>query len=251
MGKRYAISDLHGHLDLFNQVKEYISDDDIVYALGDFGDRGPHPWKTLQSVLDDEQFVYLMGNHDLMLLDAIKDYKIRMDTGDTTDIDRLLFQFNGVFADLRYNGGLPTFEGWAAEPNRWEYYEKLLNLPLEIRLAALDGEHFIYLTHAGYTPGKSYRLNIDDFVWDRVHFYNHWDNLNRDVMFHGHTIIPYLIKQLPKDECDTTNGYCIYDYGNKIDIDMGTHITNQTVLVNIDTLESIVFKGEENGSKEN
>lgn len=250
MGKRYAISDLHGHLDLFNQIKEYINDDDIVYALGDFGDRGPHPWKTLQSVLDDNQFVYLMGNHDLMLLNAIKDYKIRMDTGNITDIDKLSLQFNGVFADLRDNGGLPTFEGWAAEPNRWEYYEKLLNLPLEIRLAALDGEHFIYLTHAGYTPGARSRSDVESFVWDRFHFYDHWDS-NGNLSIGGHTPIPYLINQLPKDECDTTNGYCIYDYGSKIDIDMGTHYTNQTVLVDIDTLESIIFKGEENESKEN
>lgn len=71
---RYAVSDLHGQLDLFNQIKEYINDDDIVYALGDFGDRGPEPWRTLKMVLDDDQFIYLMGNHDLMLLEAIREY---------------------------------------------------------------------------------------------------------------------------------------------------------------------------------
>jgi hypothetical protein len=38
VGKRYAIADLHGQLSLFNKVKESINDNDIVYALGDFGD---------------------------------------------------------------------------------------------------------------------------------------------------------------------------------------------------------------------
>ena len=68
---RYAIADLHGQLDLLRQVKEYLHEDDILYILGDSGDRGPQPWATLKMSLDDPQFIYLMGNHDLMLLDAI------------------------------------------------------------------------------------------------------------------------------------------------------------------------------------
>ena len=72
MYKRYVISDLHGQINLYNQIKEYINEDDIVYALGDFGDRGPEPWRTLKAVIDDPQFIYLMGNHDLMLIQAIE-----------------------------------------------------------------------------------------------------------------------------------------------------------------------------------
>ena len=37
----YAISDLHGRMDLFRQVKEFLQPEDVVYVLGDCGDRGP------------------------------------------------------------------------------------------------------------------------------------------------------------------------------------------------------------------
>ena len=59
VGKRYAVADLHGQSNLYFQIKEYINGNDIVYALGDFGDRGPKPWTTLQLALDDPQFIYL------------------------------------------------------------------------------------------------------------------------------------------------------------------------------------------------
>ena len=52
---RYAIADLHGRLDLFNKVKEQINDDDVLYVLGDCNDRGPYPWLTLKTVIDDPQ----------------------------------------------------------------------------------------------------------------------------------------------------------------------------------------------------
>ena len=75
---RYAVADLHGQLDLLTQIKEYINEDDILYVLGDSGDRGPEPWRTLKLCLDDPKIVYLMGNHDRMLVDASEFYMERM-----------------------------------------------------------------------------------------------------------------------------------------------------------------------------
>lgn len=37
----YALSDLHGYLDLYKQIKEFLKPEDKVYFLGDAGDRGP------------------------------------------------------------------------------------------------------------------------------------------------------------------------------------------------------------------
>ena len=54
---RYVVADLHGQLDLLKQIKEYLNEDDILYILGDSGDRGPQPWQTLKASLDDPQFV--------------------------------------------------------------------------------------------------------------------------------------------------------------------------------------------------
>ena len=86
----YAISDLHGRMDLFRQVKEFLQPEDVVYVLGDCGDRGPAGWELIKTIYEDPQFIYLMGNHEDMLVDAMRGDK------------QLCF----------YNGGKDTFRSW-------------------------------------------------------------------------------------------------------------------------------------------
>ena len=253
---RYAVADLHGQLDLFNQIKEYINDDDIVYALGDFGDRGPEPWRTLKSVLDDPQFKYLMGNHDLMLIEAIDEYVRAVEIDGYCDLWRHVYNPNGRIGLLVQNGGLQTLEQWVTEENRMNYYWKLRTLPLEIRLAALNGKHFIYLTHSGCVPDVDIYNNVEDFVWDRLHFCNQCrDNFHGDISIEGHTSQEFVKKKI--DSFMTTkvagarlyeekDGCLYYCNGHKINIDRGAYYTNETVLLNIDTLESKIFKVREN-----
>ena len=237
---RYAIADLHGQLDLLRQVKEYLHEDDILYILGDSGDRGPQPWATLKMSLDDPQFIYLMGNHDLMLLDAI-------DTVLKEGDEALAHLYNRVnsrdpIGICYLNGGLSTLEGWMADPNRARYYQKLRMAPLEVRLAAFDRKRFIYLTHAGYSHHLYNALTVEDMVWDRQHFF---DDPAQDgsLLVHGHTPCTHLKKKLQESKrfYDDSKGYLFYANGTKIDIDVGAYFYNETILLNIDTLEGIKF----------
>lgn len=237
---RYAIADLHGQLDLLRQVKEYLHEDDILYILGDSGDRGPQPWATLKMSLDDPQFIYLMGNHDLMLLDAIDTV---LQEGD----EALMHLYNRVnsrdpIGICYLNGGLSTLEGWMADPNRARYYQKLRMAPLEVRLAAFDRKRFIYLTHAGYSHHLYNALTVEDMVWDRQHFF---DDPAQDgsLLVHGHTPCTHLKKKLQESKrfYDDSKGYLFYANGTKIDIDVGAYFYNETILLNIDTLEGIKF----------
>ena len=237
---RYAIADLHGQLDLLRQVKEYLHEDDILYILGDSGDRGPQPWATLKMSLDDPQFIYLMGNHDLMLLDAI-------DTVLKEGDEALAHLYNRVnsrdpIGICYLNGGLSTLEGWMADPNRARYYQKLRMAPLEVRLATFDRKHFIYLTHAGYSHHLYNALTVEDMMWDRQHFF---DDPAQDgsLLVHGHTSCIHLKKKLQESKrfYDDSKGYLFYANGTKIDIDVGAYFYNETILLNIDTLESIKF----------
>lgn len=235
---RYAIADLHGQLDLLCQVKEYLHEDDILYILGDSGDRGPQPWATLKMSLNDPQFIYLMGNHDLMLLDAI-------DTVLKEGDEALMHLYNRVnsrdpIGICYLNGGLSTLEGWIADPNRERYYQKLRMAPLEVRLAAYDRKHFIYLTHAGLDPNY-YVENVGEFVWSRLHAYSRWDNPDNHLIIGGHTPIESMIRKLPKDTY-VLKDYLLYDNNSRINIDKGACFTGETVLLNIDTLESKIFK---------
>lgn len=257
MVKRYAVSDLHGQYDLYSQIKEYVNEGDIIFLLGDAGDRGPQPWRTLQTILDDSQCIYLMGNHDLMLVDSIKqvlEYIKDYDDWDWIE-DGVPYLLNGAIEPLVYNGGYQTLCGWAQEPKRMEYYQKLISLPIEIKLPIPHGQGVIHLCHAGYTPGHRSSLSVDDLVWDRSHFLDKWDNELGSIMIHGHTPIDFLTDYpyLGIDEYEIIDGYCSYCGGSKICIDRGAHYSGETVLLDLDTFEGKVFRVREdiNGAQNN
>lgn len=242
---RYAIADLHGQLDLLCQVKEYLNEDDVLYILGDSGDRGPQPWATLKMSLDDPQFIYLIGNHDLMLLDAIDLYLREGDEALSHLYGRV--SHRDAIGICYLNDGLETLRGWIDDPARDRYYQKLRMAPLEVRLAAYDRKHFIYLTHAGYSPHLYNEGSVYDMVWDRHHFYDE-PATDGSLLIHAHTPIEKVVKKFDNAknfdkvyDYDLSQGYLFYANGTKIDIDVGACFYNETLLLNIDTLEGIKF----------
>jgi hypothetical protein len=248
VGKRYAIADLHGQLCLFNKVKEYIDDNDIVYALGDFGDRGYEPWRTLKAVLDDPQFVYLMGNHDKMLIDGIKSTLKHMKRyGDVpwTAAD-VPYEYTGLLA---INGGWETLLGWANEPNRMEYYMKLMDLPIQQTLCQRYTNNMVILSHAGYTPGNKYHVhNLDNLLWDRNHIVDDWpENYDYDDVYviHGHTCKQYLGSYINYKERENIDlhkpGAVWYANNHKCCLDMGSIVSWETVLLDLDTFEEHII----------
>ena len=64
MSKHYAISDLHGCYNIYEQVCAMLKPDDIVYFLGDAGDRGYAGWTLIKAICNNPQWVYIKGNHD-------------------------------------------------------------------------------------------------------------------------------------------------------------------------------------------
>lgn len=87
----YAISDLHGMLCLYQEVKKFLKPEDKVYCPGDCGDRGPDPWETIKAVAADPQFIYIKGNHEDMLVNAMREYA----KYECFDRDYALLCFNG------------------------------------------------------------------------------------------------------------------------------------------------------------
>ena len=81
--KTVAFSDLHGNYKLWETIKNYYNDDDILIFLGDACDRGPDGIKIMLEMLKDKRVIYLMGNHedaflnyvDYGAIDAIKENK--------------------------------------------------------------------------------------------------------------------------------------------------------------------------------
>lgn len=71
---RYIVSDVHGCYDEYQELlqKIHFSQKDTLYVLGDAMDRGPEPIKVIKDLMMRENVVYLVGNHDYMMLRTLK-----------------------------------------------------------------------------------------------------------------------------------------------------------------------------------
>ena len=68
MNKTYAITDLHGMWNLWEQISEYCDETDTIYFLGDAIDRGVDGLRVMESLLKDKRVIYLLGNHEEFFL---------------------------------------------------------------------------------------------------------------------------------------------------------------------------------------
>lgn len=240
MGKTYACSDLHGMICFFDKIVEILEPDDVVYFLGDAGDRGPDPWETIKRVAAHPQFIYLKGNHEDMLVKALKEYEYYGGRG-------------SAFSLLCRNGGRETFEQCIAEGEvkKWiEYFDKLPVLKTYIR----EDKSEVILTHAGFTPfyddtGDLFIPREKDLIWDRCHYYEpKWRKRCGDKTYivHGHTPIIYLMEDILPEICELEEEdmdwvpfwYC---EDHKCCIDSGAFFTGEFSLLDLDTFEYIHF----------
>lgn len=235
----WAFSDIHGQRHLFNAVMEKIGPNDTVYFLGDAIDRGPDGWTIFKQLMDDPRVIFICGNHEDMMIDALRTFpEIR---------------WNRDIEVWDWNGNGPTVDGiWEDDPEIVkQYLERARNLPIfQIYTSPVNGYTF-WLSHAGcdYTKNLA-ELDRERLIWDRTHFIsNKWFHDDPDNLFivHGHTPIPLLVEELsmyhddiPR-EGDIEPGAYYYAGGHKICIDCGAHFTDTTVLLNLDTFDEEVF----------
>ena len=234
----YACSDIHGCIDFYKAIKNYIKPEDKVYFLGDAGDRGPEPWETIKAVLCDPQFVYIKGNHEDMLIDAIRDAL----EGDN------MYMYS--YRLLASNGGADTLDQAMLEQNPAMWMRQLKTLPTFEKYVNTEGE-IIYLSHAGFTPwyadNESFDIRIPvnrELIWNRDHFLDDFDAIEWApiTIVHGHTPIPYLWEDLRVPEEDQEKGALWYANGSKLCIDTGAVWTGHCVLVNLDTWDEEIFE---------
>lgn len=237
MGNNYVCSDLHGCMDAYKAIKAFIKPDDIVYFLGDANDRGPNSWELVKTIYADPQFIYLKGNHEDMLVAAMREY-INYDemTGNEYEL-------------LVYNGGYNTFNDWLLENQniRNEWYYRLNKLPYGAEYINNSGYRII-MTHAGFTPCYSVEDEIaypedEDLLWDRYHFNDPWPVETESViMIHGHTPTISLADYLNITQSEIEPGALWYANNHKICIDSGCVFTGYSTLLNLDTFEEQVFE---------
>lgn len=228
MNKTYAFTDLHGNYTLWEQIRDYCDDTDLLYYLGDAIDRGPAGLKIMNELLRDERVIYIKGNHE-QFLEAIGPELI----DDVFDNLSLWYQ----------NGGQKTVENFfhLQEPIQRDYIKRVKGMFTECEYINAKGQA-IFLSHAGYSPWKT-PTKEKDFLWDREHFYDSWDKseLYKDAyVVHGHTPVSYLALQtdskIPVDKHGIWEPL-VYSDGHKIDLDLGSFVTGKAVLFDLDKLE--------------
>jgi serine/threonine protein phosphatase 1 len=177
MTRTYSIGDIHGCLrqlqDLVDCCKQDTGAQELkLIFLGDYIDRGPDSRGVIDFLIDlqtysPDQIICLMGNHEVMLLDAINN-----EGGES------LWLQNGGIETLR------SFRTSKAANIPDEYQAWLRSLPKFYD----DGKRFF--VHAGVHPDRPLdRQNEHDFLWIREPFLSTEKNYGRLVV-HGHTPTP-------------------------------------------------------------
>ena len=153
----YVMSDLHGCYAKFLEMLELIhfSDEDDLYLLGDFVDRGDAPIPLLLDCMERVNVYPLLGNHEAMFRGAVMDLPAEATL--ETLIDYLSEPQRELFGQWMQNGGEPTLlQYMALSP---EQRRDILAYLAEFQLyetCEVRGVPFL-LTHSG----------LEDFSPDR------------------------------------------------------------------------------------
>lgn len=221
----YAIGDIHGRRDLFDQLLDMIDDDGDrrgecathIILLGDLVDRGPDSKgvveraMTLADAYDKASF--LMGNHEEVMLEAA--------TGDPRMV-RFFNRIGGRETILSY--GMPESHYRTLELE--QLAERMPDLFPPEHMAFISGFQdqiiigdYVFV-HAGIRPHvplaeqepKDMRWIREDFILNKDH--------HEKMVIHGHTISQSIDEQR-----------------NRIGIDTGAYVSDQLTAIGLEGSE--------------
>lgn len=190
----YAIGDIHGHLDLLDQVLTRIDAhlarnpirQPIYVFLGDYIDRGPQSKSVLDRLIERSripQTIFLKGNHEAILTEFLTEPR--------------------VLDEWKKYGGLETLVSYGLRPSAKTTLIQQTELAAELE-RALPASHRNFLSglktsyvcgdyffvHAGVRPGIALDLQLEeDLLWIRAEFLRHEERFDK-IIVHGHTPVP-------------------------------------------------------------
>jgi len=176
MGKCFVVGDIHGRLDKLENLMAVIHPDrgkDTLIFLGDYIDRGPDSRGVVDFVLDLQKtyprMACLVGNHEEMLLDYIRDQG-----------NRELYFLNGGRATLKSYGLDPD------EPVRENDFPQAHMRFFRSLLPYYETVDHVFV-HAGLRPGVPLeKQDRADLLWIRGDFIFGSFTFEKTVVF-GHT----------------------------------------------------------------
>lgn len=220
--RAYAIGDVHGRLDLLQNLWAQIEDDasrtrlrKVVIFVGDYVDRGSDSKGVIDFLLNIRKYhevICLRGNHDQAVLDFMNDARFY----------RTWKPFGALQTLLSYGVTPPQFEDELelekarqefAENCPREHFDFFTSLPYSYEL----GDYFF--VHAGVRPGIPLnQQDPQDMLWIRELFLLSGADFGKVVVY-GHTPVAQAGRR-----------------GDRIGIDTGAYATGH--------LSAAVFEGQ-------
>ena len=186
----YAIGDIHGCLDLLQELFSLISDDlaaspcvhHKIITIGDYCDRGPNTRGVIDFLIEKQKSgntICICGNHDQRMLEF-------PDMADE------------IGESFLHYGGRQTLASYGVDPDGYDTFGQLAKafkraLP-SAHMKFLDNLPLMYeegdyvFAHAGIRPGVDLsEQSPKDLLWIRELFLQH-QGAHEKVVVHGHTI---------------------------------------------------------------
>ena len=187
----YAIGDIHGRLDLLNELLARISSDialrptvkPLYVFLGDYIDRGSASRETIDRLIEHgktHESIFLKGNHELIAIKCLSD--------------------RGLFDQWLRLGGLETLVSYGVPAETLANGKQIAELQSAFH-GALPQAHFrffrdlknsfecgdFFFAHAGVKPNVELsRQKENDLLWIRGEFLTSKDDFGK-IIVHGHT----------------------------------------------------------------
>lgn len=154
----YVTSDTHGHLRALDEAlsRASLGAHDELYVLGDMIDRGPDPLGVIDLLWGMDNAHILLGNHEELMLDAIKHVGAPKDGHFNLDVGKI--EFCAWLSWMQNGGGTTAAQLETLERSEFgELISWMGELPL---FAVVEAGGRIYgLMHAGIDPtaGNAWR----------------------------------------------------------------------------------------------
>ena len=213
----YAIGDIHGRLDLLEQIIEIIRVDmdelggtGLTVTLGDYVDRGPDSRGVLERLSSNPfvtPYIALKGNHEVLFETFMADPSTGPQWRSLGGLETL-HSYGIPVAPLLVGRGYDA----AAEQLRTVQPPGHSKFLASLKLSFDAGRYF--LCHAGIRPNVSFeRQSPQDLLWIREDFLNSQADFGK-VVVHGHT---------PNEEPEVLP--------NRINVDTGAFATGRLTCV--------------------
>ena len=213
----YVISDIHGQYDKFMELLDKINlkETDTLYILGDVLDRGPHPIKTLRKLMEMDNVICIVGNHELMSIECLE---FLMKEVTDMSLEELDDEMLDNLVTWQYNGSKTTIDEFSqldlvTKQDVLDYIKEFL---VYEQITVNDQDYL--LVHAGlgnYSPEKDIEdYSLHDLIWARADYDTKY--FEDTIVVTGHTPTQYI-------EDNSKPGY-IYRKNNHIAIDCGASI---------------------------